>query len=533
MIMKSASIQLVLFVSILNLSLQAQIPVFNWMHGSQLADQAGIYGIKGQPNIDNTPGSRWESIGWKDDVGNLWLFGGGNAQNDFRNDLWKYDITTNEWSWINGSKEENQIGSYGTLGVTSPSNNPGSRERSCSWTDSLGNFWLFGGIAKDSLSTNKLCNDLWKYTPEIDQWTWMGGSNESQQPGNYGIKGESNLSNIPGARSDAIIWTDPDGNLWLFGGVGLDTNGDLGLLNDLWKYNFVTGLWTWVNGGNTVGSFGNYGILGEGEISNIPAATSGAVSWVDKLGNLWLFGGSHPFRSLTQAYGASSDLWKLEPDRGIWTWMGKYQGGEDSSMPIGRVHAISWTDQSGNLWLFGGDDRGYKGGVRHDLWKYEIESKEWKWMAGEKGYYDGVYGDLGSGGQFTRAGARMGAVSWTDDIGNLWLFSGLGYGVRYNNRVEYGTLNDLWKISFDPLPEEIWTYPNPTADFIKIKLPDVSELSGWEISDMTGRNFQLPSIYKLSDNELEIQFDQLPSGIYLVKLVYISSKFRVIRVLKY
>jgi hypothetical protein len=36
-------------------------------------------------------------------------------------------------------------------------------------------------------------------------------------------------------------------NLWLFGGVGYDSTGDLGYLNDLWQYNPRTEL-TWING---------------------------------------------------------------------------------------------------------------------------------------------------------------------------------------------------------------------------------------------------------------------------------------------
>jgi hypothetical protein len=32
------------------------------------------------------------------------------------------------------------------------------------------------------------------------------------------------------------VWTDSSGNPWLFGGYGYDSHGNLGYLNDLWKY---------------------------------------------------------------------------------------------------------------------------------------------------------------------------------------------------------------------------------------------------------------------------------------------------------
>jgi len=42
---------------------------------------------------------------------------------------------------------------------------------------------------------------------------------------------------VPGARSSFSSWIDSSGNMWLFGGYGYDSSGDLGYLNDLWQYN--------------------------------------------------------------------------------------------------------------------------------------------------------------------------------------------------------------------------------------------------------------------------------------------------------
>jgi hypothetical protein len=72
-------------------------------------------------------------------------------------------------------------------------------------------------------------------------WTWVGGTNLDNTAGVYGTQGVASASNAPGGRSGASSWIDASGNLWLFGGVGL---------NDLWEYAPSTGDWTWVSGSN-------------------------------------------------------------------------------------------------------------------------------------------------------------------------------------------------------------------------------------------------------------------------------------------
>ena len=69
-------------------------------------------------------------------------------------------------------------------------------------------------------------------TTAPNEWTWMGGNDTigtscfqvvfCGQPGIYGTLGETAAGNIPGSRTSASTWTDSSGNLWLFGGVGLD-----------------------------------------------------------------------------------------------------------------------------------------------------------------------------------------------------------------------------------------------------------------------------------------------------------------------
>ena len=148
-----------------------------------------------------------------------------------------------------------QSGIYGTLGVASASNVPGGREYAVSWTDSNGNFWLFGGMGYDSVGTLGFgLNDLWEFNPTTKMWTWVSGSNtvpgaNGSQPGVYGTQGVPATTNVPGGRFGAVSWIDSNGNFWLFGGNGQDAPN--GFLNDLWEFSPTTKMWTWMSGSNT------------------------------------------------------------------------------------------------------------------------------------------------------------------------------------------------------------------------------------------------------------------------------------------
>ncbi len=400
-----------------------------WMSGSNVVFQPGMYGSEGTAAPGNVPGARWGSASWIDASGNFWLFGGtGYADNCcYLNDLWKY--SDGEWTWMSGSNRNNQAGAYGTKGAAAASNVPGARALALSWTDTSGNFWLFGGQGYDSAGNFSQLNDLWKCSN--GEWTWMSGANTINQAGTYGTEGAAAPSNTPGARDGAVSWTDTNGNFWLFGGYGYDSTGTPMGLNDLWK--FSNGEWTWMSGSNLGNQVGIYGTKGTASLSNVPGARALAVSWTDASGSLWLFGGGNDF----------NDLWKYS--NGEWTWMsgsnvqfapaswGTRGVAASSNVPGGRTMAVSWTDASGNLWLFSGDGL-------DDLWKYS--NGEWTWVSGSNvSNQPGTYGTEGEAAPGNVPGARVSAAVWTDMSGNLWLFGGQGLDSTSAN----GFLNDLWK----------------------------------------------------------------------------------------
>ncbi len=128
-------------------------------------------------------------------------------------------------------------GIYGNIGTPAAGNFPGSREYAASAVDSKGNFWQFGGLGYDSLTTCCVqLSDLWDYSPASNEWTWIGGSNVRNQPVSYGVPGTPSVSNLPPGRLAPAAWIDGNGNFWFFGGSGFDGQGTLGWLNDLWEF---------------------------------------------------------------------------------------------------------------------------------------------------------------------------------------------------------------------------------------------------------------------------------------------------------
>jgi N-acetylneuraminic acid mutarotase len=447
-----------------------------WESGSKTIPGSAVYGTLKTPDPLNVPGARDEAVSWMDSDGNLWVFGG-RAQDSHgaigaNNDLWRFDHSTKQWTWMGGSNVGGAKGVYGVLGAAAPGNIPGARETAYSWTDGTGNFWLFGGVGFDANGQTNRLNDLWKYDVTTGEWTWFSGSDGIRFSGPtslafdavYGIQGVPDVANRPGGRDFGVTWVDPSGNLWLFGGEGYaaplpgsGATNSAGFLADLWKYTPATNEWTWMSGSNVGsnagGARGVYGNKGTPSSTNAPGHRTQAVSWTDTVGNLWLFGGVG-FDSSGNT-GLLNDLWKYDPATNEWTWMsgssivyatavfGTQGVPASTNVPDARQVAIGWADGDDNLWLFGGANGRVPGvaGFLNDLWQYNISTGNWTWISGSSGVNAaGVYGTLGTPTSTNVPGGRSGGISWIDASGNLWHFGGLG--VDSVGAKDF--LNDLW-----------------------------------------------------------------------------------------
>src|SRR6267378_1380769 len=221
--------------------------------------------------------------------------------------------------------------------------------------------------------------------------------------------------------------------------------------------------WTWIDGTKTAGPIGapQYGSFPAtapttlpNPFTNTPGARYGAAGWTDKSVNLWLFGGDGwelaggtPQDTLN---APMNDLWVcvmfIGADYCQWQLQGAYdptavntvpattvgkqiianaqhegQGGVYGTpgLPPARLGAATWTDNAGNLWLFGGSDGG---NYRNDLWEFNAstlspdfttKAGQWTWQSGGNTSLvdqNGIYPPSAN----PYPGARTNAVSWTD-----------------------------------------------------------------------------------------------------------------------
>jgi len=426
---------------------------WTWVNGSNVISSGGSYGTLRNPDPANAPPAREAAASTQGPSGKLWVFGGytyvGASFNTYFNDLWRYDVTSGEWTWMAGANTTGTVGVYPAMvGMGgSASYFPGARSYATTWVDATGNVWLFGGTD----GTNDF-NDLWKF--DGTYWTWVSGSQSTGVAGSYpatvGTGGSATY--FPGARDGAASWIDASGNLWLLGGTS--GNNDF---NDLWKFDGT--YWTWVGGSSAANTKGTYGMKGMAAAANVPGARVLGTAEMDASGAVWLFGGFGVDSAGNRGY--LNDLWKYSG--GLWTWVFGNEVGDSPTasvvygvfpatqratgptyVPGGRESACSFVDGSGNFWVFGG--WGYDGAgaqnYLNDLWMFD--GTTWTWESGSNNAnLPGVYGMRGTASLSNVPGARWNPLGWYAG-GRLWMFSGSGD----DSATTPGVLNDLW--SYQP-----------------------------------------------------------------------------------
>lgn len=429
--------------------LLAQSGTWTWVNGSNTLNPPPVYGTQGVPGANVTPPGFYEAAFWRDLQGNFWIFGGLDDNHIETSDLWRYNPSTNQWTWMKGPGIEAQPGVYGTMGVPAAANNPPScGYASHSWTDQNGDLWLWGGYCYDA-GTYDGVNALWRYNIASNEWTWMKGSSTAAGSlDNYGSLGVESSSSTPGGRFEGNDdWVDASNELWFFGGEG----NSFEFYNDMWKFDISTNNWAWMNGPQGTSNVGSYGSEGVESATNVPPCRGACTRWQDNAGNFYLFGGIN--FSLDLDY---SDIWRYNTATNRWTWIagdntpgspgdyntyctnnGKTGPGARYENRTPQVNGCSHAFIS-----FGGftnttDD------TYNDLWIFNVNTLEWRWGSGP-GTLDGLghYGTLGVPSVNNLPPARGGSSGFLDDQGNFWLLGGMTNGGT-------GKYNDLWKYTPD------------------------------------------------------------------------------------
>lgn|GEM_PF-3700616 len=222
-----------------------------------------------------TPGRRFAPASWTDGDGNGWLFGGIGEQGreGMKNDLWVFSRENRHWSqaapgvtgadtshwplprcfaavdarsqdaWIFGGLA---MGSRGeTLGdlwhidlhtriatclwpvdptttslrpdqIVSSPDGPCSRSSGVLHADRQSRLWLIGGFSRGEL------NDVWCF--DLAKRTWHRDRESGYADG------------VPSPRNAPASWRDVAGNRWLYGGIGIDEDGEQRALADVWRF---------------------------------------------------------------------------------------------------------------------------------------------------------------------------------------------------------------------------------------------------------------------------------------------------------
>lgn len=67
------------------------------------------------------------------------------------NDLWRFNTTSNRFTWLSGSNVSSSAGVYGTQGVEASNNAPGGRSSmTCAYHARTNSIYVFGGWGYDS-----------------------------------------------------------------------------------------------------------------------------------------------------------------------------------------------------------------------------------------------------------------------------------------------------------------------------------------------------------------------------------------------
>lgn len=290
---------------------------WTWMSGSNAINSTGNFGIlQLASSVNQPPSGDKTAAGWVDNSGNLWMFGGrsfdpasGFASGQFMtDDMWMFNISTNQWTWMSGQQAGPVSPNHGILGVPSPTNTPGGRYVYAHWKDKQGRFWMHGGFSATVFSA---MDDMWMYDPTTLLWTWMAGGSipysltplDQQQQcimGNY-------TANPCG--ENRACWTDKCGRFWCYGGFDyLTADYDV-----LWVFDPVTLEFSWTDGTWIPASPGSFGAQNIPSATNIPPTLYGANPFTSFNGDLWLFGGVSATPSVS-SYTLYNALWRYQID---------------------------------------------------------------------------------------------------------------------------------------------------------------------------------------------------------------------------
>lgn|GEM_PF-2093592 len=400
---------------------------------------AAEYSALGSTSATSQPGSRIGSYTWTGHDGLLHLFGGYGvwsrsitrtaAKNALRADHWVFDPETLLWSWQSGQRTGDPRPRAPVVGL-SPNNFPGARTSGVSWVDGKGDFWLFGGVYTDFANVTHY-NDLWRFVPHLKAWEQV----QPNGPASHGQKSLPSATNQPPARSDACGWTDPDGNLWLFGG----TTSSLGALstpncwNDLWKFDITIRQWTWISGSDSQNAPNQLTAPAHPSSREVPAI------WPDPLtGDVLLYGGHGSIQEAAPVTGdyPLSDLWLWTHATQTWS---RIHGNSSYAMinagtrPPPTYLARAWRSPEGLCYLHPEQGESSEYRFYDGTWQYDPATATWTKQVPSSS-------DASPGSAILNTPSSHAGATWQGIDGTAWFHGGIDHSIQfYDYLYSHGT----------------------------------------------------------------------------------------------
>lgn len=389
---------------------------WEWVAGSNLANQAGVYGTQGVPDAANFPGGRIRGVACaQGDTAYLFFGRGYDSASAFGllNDVFVFDCTTLEYTWVNGADTVNALpNGHLDPNVLDPSYTPGAREAGAIYgvdlTYQLIN--IVGGSGFDSNGDQGKLVDHWVFDIATSQWRYSLNPHIANQVGTAVRINDASATSHPGARYYAAYWYSTTNfqrqrEWWIFGGLGRYSSTDPQdrELADLWLYvsDFYDN-WGWMGGQGYAVATSVYGTINVPSVNNSPGARKGAMT--AQFGDyVYMFGGYGCINTLGDGslieYGYLNEVWRYRISTKEWTFL----GGDQNTLNAEGVYGTITVEDAGNkfpsrayggAWLtpdesaiilFGG--YGYGGpaaalGKYSDTWKFNLSNNRFTWMHG-------------------------------------------------------------------------------------------------------------------------------------------------------
>ncbi|MBK7231168.1 MAG: hypothetical protein IPH93_02545 [Saprospiraceae bacterium] len=276
--------------------------------GPKTYNSTGNYESLGVPSKTAFPSDRGFNglpNSFNDNDGNLILYGGNKSD-----DIWRYNIHTNEWTWLKGQDPYYVSGTVSQYidnsGSAPQRSTPGTNKNTIAiWVDEFNDFF--------SLTHD---NDIWKFNHLSTNWERIKKIPYAPLT-DFEIESDNSVfQRLENPMSYKI------GNyIYVFGG----DLGNFKLTNSLFRLNINNFKWTWLRGNTNLNQNNRYeldnnpgfvNVKNEEHNLNLPYSRENGLLWRDKSDNIVLGYGTGIYKN--QYY----DIWKYNINSNRFSWIG-------------------------------------------------------------------------------------------------------------------------------------------------------------------------------------------------------------------